>query len=31
VVLTTNYIKQHLGLELGPEELRTERAFARGR
>jgi DNA sulfur modification protein DndB len=31
VVLTTNFIKQHLGLELGPEELRAERAFARGR
>jgi DNA sulfur modification protein DndB len=31
VTLTTNLIKQHLGLGLGPEELRAERAFARGR
>jgi DNA sulfur modification protein DndB len=31
VTLTTNLIKRHLGLELGPEELRAEKAFARGR
>ena len=31
VTLTCNYIKQQLGLELGPEELRAEKAFKRGR
>lgn len=31
VTLTSNYIKQQLGLELGPEELRVEKAFKLGR
>ncbi len=31
VVLTTNVIKRHLGIELGPEEQRVENAFAEGR
>jgi len=31
VTLTANFIKQKLGLELGPEELRVEKAFSRGR
>lgn len=31
VTLTTNLIKGRLGLELGPEELRAEKAFLRGR
>ena len=31
VTLTTNLMKQQLGLELGPEELRVEKAFKRGR
>lgn len=31
VTLTTNYIKQQLGLELGPEEQRVEKALMRGR
>jgi DNA sulfur modification protein DndB len=30
VTLTTNYIKQQLGLELNPEEQRVEKAFRRG-
>jgi DNA sulfur modification protein DndB len=30
VTLTTNVIKQRLGLELGPEEQRAEKAFKRG-
>jgi len=30
VTLTTNYIKQRLGLELTPEEQRVEKAFSRG-
>ena len=31
VTLTCNYIKQAVGLELGPEEKRSEQAFKRGR
>ncbi|MDO8291101.1 MAG: DNA sulfur modification protein DndB [Parvibaculum sp.] len=31
VTLTCNFIKQRLGLDLGPEELRAENAFKRGR
>jgi len=31
VTLTCNYIKQQLALELGPEEMRVEKAFKRGR
>ena len=30
VILTANYLKKKLGIELSPEEQRTEDAFKRG-